>query len=64
MNNSDKIIEEWNRKNSYSDTSLFTAKLYQQGFTDNQIASILLVMTGVCHHCWDGPCGCQCWNDE
>lgn len=63
-NNPANIIEAWNRSNSYSDTSLFTAKLYQQGFTDSQIASILLVMGEVCRHCWDGPRGCQCWNDE
>lgn len=31
--------------------------------SDEQIATIISITTGVCPYCWERPRKCSCWND-
>jgi hypothetical protein len=32
--------------------------------TNKQAAQVVSLVVGICHHCYEAPTGCQCWNDE
>ncbi|GAF96137.1 unnamed protein product [marine sediment metagenome] len=32
--------------------------------TDEDVAKMVSITTGVCHDCYEWKSGCQCWNDE
>lgn len=38
--------------------------LIEANFSNEEIEKIEQIIESVCHHCWDAPNGCQCWNDE
>jgi hypothetical protein len=40
------------------------SRLRADGLVDWQIACVIHAIENTCHHCWDAPRGCQCWNDE
>jgi hypothetical protein len=40
------------------------SELRDRGFSTKQIIEIIKVIDDTCKHCWNGPSGCQCWNDE
>lgn len=45
--------------------SLFdTYKEYFPDATDETLATMVSIATGVCPYCYDSPTGCHCWNDE
>ena len=53
----------WSRRHGYSDEILFIKQL-RECLSDKQIVAVLKVIDETCPHCWDGPSGCQCWNND
>ena len=44
--------------------TLFSERLRDYGFNENQIKIIWYVYSITCRYCFDADDGCQCWNDE
>ena len=62
------VIQRWQRDHLHrlSDEKdcLFVEELLAAGLGRTHVASVLLVLSRVCKHCWDDDNDCQCWNDE
>lgn len=43
---------------------LFVRRLKDAGLSRKQIESVIDIMNGICHYCWNADPDCQCWNDE
>ena len=59
-----RIIDNFNGNLGPGSNLLFVRKLFNEGFNDVQIATIISAMNETCHHCWNDSIHCQCWNDE
>jgi len=60
------ITQEWIREYDYYDrgTLLFLERLRGAGFNDREIESILGILDGICHDCWNDDDGCRCWDES
>lgn len=46
------------------ESPLLLRRLRAADLTDAQIAAVLTIIHETCNHCWDGPAGCHCTNEE
>lgn len=44
--------------------NLLIKQLREMELDNHIVAQVLVIIDEICHHCWDRPAGCQCWNDE
>ncbi len=45
-------------------TAYFKNKLQMMGLNDVEIKLVCDAIDETCHHCWEAPNNCQCWNDD
>lgn len=51
-------------KDDYYKSLYDTYAKYFPDATDEALAIMVSIHTGICPYCNERPSGCQCWNDE
>jgi hypothetical protein len=57
-------IRAWCREVSYVDRDNRLVGRLRRWLPDAGVVRVLEALADTCHHCYDAPAGCQCWNDD
>jgi hypothetical protein len=41
-----------------------TVKRMMPAISDEYVARVVSIVLDTCHHCYEAPGNCKCWNDE